>query len=104
MLYAEFRTRRSDDYFNQSTATRGIRTFSSGFETVVPVLELAVGVRYDRGPFFLQTGYEFANWFNLNQQVQALGFDDIDDDTVAYRFDGGDLSLDGWFLRAGIIR
>lgn len=104
MLYAEFSATRIDDYFNESLALRGINRYSSGFHSVVPVLELAAGARYDRGPFFLQGGYEFANWFNLNQQVEVIGWDDIDAQTSVYGFDGGDLSFDGWFIRAGIVR
>ena len=103
-LTAEHFVRRTDDYFNQSAGTRQIRQFRTTYQTVTPVLEMAAGMRYDLGPFFFMSGYEFANWFNLNQQAQVLGYDDIDDNGSTYNLAGGDVSFDGFFFRVGYIR
>ena len=64
--------------------------------------ELAVGVRYDRGPFFIAAGYELAYWFNMYQHLDIPGWDDVDGSTSPIRADRGTLGLDGFFLNAGV--
>jgi hypothetical protein len=102
LMLSEFRVQRADTAFNQSVPQTLSRTYRHKYRSVVPVAELAGGIRYDCGRFFLAAGYEFSNWFNMYQYLDVVGYDDIDDQTTPVRSDRGDVSFDGWFVDAGI--
>jgi len=50
--------------FNNGGATT-LTDASESFRKIVPVMELAAGVAYQRGNVRLSLGYEVTNWFNL---------------------------------------
>ena len=64
LMLSEFRVNRSDAATDQSAGITESRSHSHKYNSIVPVAELAVGVRYECGNFFLAAGYEYANWFN----------------------------------------
>jgi len=68
-------------------------------QSMVPVLEAAVGARWEQGPFDIAVGYELANWFGA-----ATSIDFVDDQSIAtVVVDRGDLGFDGFFVRLGFI-
>lgn len=72
---------------------------SNGFDKVVPVLELGMGVTYQHRNFRLTAGYEFVNWFGLYDVPDFV--DDVHQGKPARRV--GDLSLDGLVIRAEYV-
>ncbi len=74
-------------------------TFRDSYETMLPVAEIAVGLKFERNGFFVSGGYEAQNWFDiLGDQTYPLG------PTLngAPQFnDSNDIGLGGWFLRGG---
>ncbi len=101
MLRADFDLSRLDVANNLSSdiAIRGDRLETT---KIVPVMELALGGRYEYNGFYVGVGYEFANWFNMLQDLDRVGYDDINDETTPVRADRGDLTFDGWFVEAGV--
>ena len=90
--------------------TRYLETAPQGASTVindvrdhitqpVPVLEVALGLAYERGPWELAVGYELQTWFNLADRVVFV--DDIA--TSHSTNDTSDLMLDGMFLRLSFV-
>ena len=68
-------------------------------QNMVPVVEAAVGARWEQGPVDISVGYELANWFGA-----ANSFDFVDDQSwAAATVDRGDLGFDGFFVRLGFI-
>ena len=102
LMLADFRVRRLDVATDQPSGTVGSRDYQYGYTEIVPQLELAVGLRYERGSFFMAAGYELAYWFNMYQQLDIVGYDDVDGDTPPIRADRGSLGLDGFFVSAGV--
>lgn len=68
--------------------------------SVAPVLEVAAGVNYERGPFNVSLGYELTNWFNMVSEIQPV---DGVLDVLKMDVDRGDLGLHGFFFRAGFV-
>jgi hypothetical protein len=102
LLYTEFDTLRTDAAFNQSAGDVEIRSWANNFNTVTPVLEVAAGVSFSYHNFTLAGGYEFTHWFNIQEHADVPGWDDVDEETPNYRPDRGDISFDGFFIRAGV--
>ena len=100
-MVSEFKLQRLDVAYNQSLDRTQTRFHRQSYNVVVPQAELAIGLRYARGPFFATAGYEITHWFNMYQHFDVPGWDDIDGLTSPVRADRGDLSLDGLFLNAG---
>jgi hypothetical protein len=83
------------------------RTGMAGMETVVdvrddydqavPVIDAAVGVAWNRGPWEIRGGYELANWFNLADRSMFPSFQH----EGVYTPQSQDVLLDGLFVRFG---
>ena len=101
-MLADFSVRRSDVAFNQPQEATHLRNYENSYTEIVPQLELAVGLRYDRGCFFLAAGYELAYWFNMYQHLDINGWDDVDGNTTPVRADRGGLGFEGFFVDAGV--
>jgi Legionella pneumophila major outer membrane protein precursor len=72
---------------------------SDRFDMVIPVAEITMGIQYQRRNLRLMAGYQFVNWFGLQQQL-----DYANDSQVAKPIRrSGDLSLDGLVLQAMFI-
>jgi hypothetical protein len=67
------------------------------FNQFVPVLEVAGGLGWRRGPFSICAGYELTNYFNFAQRSQSV--DALADHLMTRAT--GNLGLDGVFVRAG---
>ena len=65
-----------------------IVNFSEDYTQAVPVLEVALGAAWSRGPFEISGGYELNSWFNMAEVGRS-----------SY-----DLVFDGLFLRLAIAR
>ena len=103
LMLADFRVHRTDVASDQPSGTVASRDYLHGCTEIVPQLELAVGLRYERGCFFMSAGYELAYWFNMYQHLDIVGYDDVDGDTPPIRVDRGSLGLDGLFCSAGVV-
>ncbi len=69
------------------------------------MFDIAAGLRYEYGAFYLSGGYEFSTWFNM---ITAVRLQD-----QGFPLPGGlaprqvlavvhgDLGLEGWFVRGG---
>ncbi|MGD9126571.1 MAG: Lpg1974 family pore-forming outer membrane protein, partial [Planctomycetia bacterium] len=101
LMYGNINVSRQDVQLSATQA--GIRTISDGFHTTIPVTELNVGLRWQRGRFFMATGYDMATWFDMVQGIDAIYQDDVDGTTNGYRIERGNLSLNGFFAEAGIL-
>jgi hypothetical protein len=65
------------------------------FDKVIPIADLGIGVRFEKGPLRLSVGYEFQNWFGMLE-----GFDFVDDAHPAKMTRrSGDLGFDGVVFR-----
>jgi hypothetical protein len=77
------------------------------FQEVIPVTEIALGVRWERGRFFISGGYELQNWFNVVTDVRYDAIfappvvPDLISATSGVSIDRGDIGLGGWFVRVG---
>jgi hypothetical protein len=65
-------------------------TFTQDYEQVIPITELAAGVRFEFERFSLSGGYELENWFNVIADVNPL----------TGEVSRGDIGFSGWFARA----
>lgn len=61
------------------------------FDQIIPVIDIATGLRFERRGFFVSGGYELQNWFNV--VTDPIAFSPI--------VNRGDIGMGGWFLRAG---
>jgi len=106
LLFADFDTDRIDIAINTGDEESKAREYAATIKTVVPVLELRVGLSYNWKCLSLAAGWEFQHWFNMRQHVDVfnplLGIEGLED-VVQYRVETTDLSFYGWFLRAGIV-
>ena len=102
LMLGDFRVQRTDIAHKQQSGITSTRHYSNTYRAVVPQVDLAVGMRYDRGWFYVSAGYEISYWFAMYQHLDVVGHDDVDDMTVPIRADRGDLSFDGWFLESGV--
>ena len=102
LMLADFRVQRIDVATDQPAGISEPREYRHSYNSVVPQLELAVGLRYDRGCFFVAAGYEVAYWFNMYQHLDIVGYDDVDGSTSPIRADRGALGFDGFFVNAGV--
>jgi len=102
LMLADFRVQRLDVATDGTTGISEARHHRHSYNAIVPQLELAVGLRYDRGCFFVAAGYEIAYWFNTYQHLDVVGYDDIEDNTTPIRTDRGHLGFDGFFVNAGV--
>lgn len=68
---------------------------SESYYQTVPVIETALGMAYQRGPWEVAFGYEMASWGNVCERR------DFVDDVIDSKFScpSNDLILDGFFLR-----
>jgi hypothetical protein len=107
-VYGDFNVTRTERQVDPDDAEIDTWRYYYEHQKVVPALELALGVRWDHGPFFVGFGYEVTHWFGLYQDLDIPGYgadddDDSDMDTVPIRSDRGDLTLDGWYAEGGFI-
>ncbi len=93
-LYGQFEVTRKDI---EGGTTPGIALFvRNNFHTIKPVLEMALGVRYetffsdDRYQLFFQAGWEEQMWFDQNQFIDN-----------GFRGSRGDLVFQGLDIKAG---
>ena len=100
LLLADYHLYREDRAI--SPLEEQYRVFNQRYSTVLPVAELAAGVSYSCGRWFVSAGYEITNWFDMYQQLEVRGWDDVDGATTPLIVNRRDLSLDGWFLKAGL--
>ena len=101
LLFVNSDVYRQDLQLTDSDA--GVRSISDSFQDVVPVLELNVGLRWQRGRFYVAGGYDIAHWFDMVQGLDAINQDDVDGATNSYRVERGNLSFDGFFVEAGLV-
>lgn len=100
LLYANFDVSRLD--LQTSATAAGVRLISDSFQSVVPVVELNVGARWQYGRFHVAAGYNIAHWFDMVQGLDAINQDDVDGATNSYRVERSGLSFDGFFAEAGL--
>lgn len=82
---------------NQTTALVNV---TESYYQMVPVMETAVGLGYQRGPWELSAGYELAGWFNAGERLDFQ--DDVDEQK--HSLSSSDLILDGFFVRIAFNR
>lgn len=70
------------------------------FEHLVPVFEAAAGLAWQWNNVHVSGGYEFVNWFDMVQWRDQV--DDFNEAKGTNRM--GNLGLDGFFLRIGLVR
>jgi hypothetical protein len=77
------------------------QTYRESYDKIVPVAEIAIGLRFESGGFFIAGGYEAQNWFDVidNQYarigpVLSLPGPDARDGV-------SDIGFGGWFVRGG---
>jgi hypothetical protein len=107
-VYGDFNVTRTETQFDAGDDETDTWRYYYEHQKIVPALELALGLHWEHGPFFVGAGYEFTHWFGLYQDLDIPGWaqddgDDDDSDTVNVRSDRGDLTLDGWYAEAGMI-
>ena len=65
------------------------------FNKVIPIVDMGIGLRFEKGPLRIGVGYEFMNWFGMLE-----GFDFVDDAHPAKMSRrSGDLGFDGVVFR-----
>jgi len=69
-------------------------------EQIIPVVDMSLGVAWNRGPWTISGGYELSNWFNVSTTT------DFADNFNGGSLDDGlsDLGFDGFFLRLAYVR
>jgi hypothetical protein len=70
------------------------------YDQAVPVIDAAVGVAWNRGPWEIRGGYELANWFNLADRSMFPSYQH----EGAYTPQSQDVLLDGLFVRFSYTR
>lgn len=106
LLYGDFAYNRVDT-FDPDLGTDDDETItasSARYKEIVPVLEIAVGLKYQVGRLFVSGGWEFQNWFNVVDDYRHHSFIDDGSGQVDYTgisLDRGDIGLQGFFLRGG---
>ena len=111
LLLADFTNRRTEVIFDTDPLStfQGSLVATSEFYDVVPVMEMAAGIRYERERFWVAAGYEFSTWFNMVNDVRFV--DDTNQanpiaqqsETQVIVLDRGNISFDGFFLQAGFV-
>ena len=95
---------RIDSTYSERDVSGGNTTYpfavSSTYYQAVPVIETALGMSYQRGPWEVAFGYEMAFWANAGERRDPC--DDIDDQK--FSCSSNDLVLDGFFLRFAFSR
>jgi hypothetical protein len=92
LLLGDFHTSLLETNNNETTVNVNV---SRGFEKIVPVADIALGVSWQYRNLTVSGGYELVNWFGL---VDSPNFtDDVSQGKLSRR--NGDLSLDGFFIR-----
>ena len=84
VLVGDFHTRQVE----MDEIEGAIIDFSEDYTQAVPVLEVALGAAWSRGPFEISGGYELSSWFNMAEVGRS-----------SY-----DLVFDGFFVRLAIFR
>lgn len=99
LLYSESDLLRLDSVVLTAPGTAPISAALSSSErvhSIVPIAELEVGMRIERGRFFLSGGYELANLFGVVQDLAVV------DRSGASVIDRADIGLHGLFVRGGL--
>jgi hypothetical protein len=97
ILYGRFHTALLE---TEVASTDTIVDVRDDYDQAVPVIEAAVGVAWNRGPWEIRGGYELANWFNLADRSM---FPSLDHEG-AYTPQSQDVLLDGLFVRFSFAR
>ena len=100
LMYGDFDITRRDVQTNATAA--GVRSVTNNFYNTLPVVDLNVGVRWQRGRFYVVGGYDMSTWFDMPQGIDPIHQDDVDGSANAYRINRGNLSLSGFFAEAGV--
>jgi hypothetical protein len=94
MLSSRFHSDLSENANGQTVVSA-----SEKFNKMVPVLEMGVGVSYQKGCLRLSAGYEFVNWFGA---VEGIDFvDDVSPGKYGRRW--ADLGFEGLVFRAELM-
>ncbi len=106
LLVSDVTTRRSDTYFDDSANQTDSISNRNSFTQVIPVAELAVGLKYQIGRLTVSGGWEVQNWFNVVTDTRQHGFLDNNGviqtpNSAGISQDRGDIALSGFFLRGG---
>lgn len=94
ILYGRFHTALLE---TEVAGTDTIVDVRDDYDQAVPVIDAAVGVAWNRGPWEIRGGYELANWFNLADRSMFPSFQH----EGAYTPQSQDVLLDGLFVRFG---
>lgn len=103
LMLADFEISRAELAFNDFTGFTDATVLDERVLDVVPVLEIAAGLRYTCGCFFFSAGYEFTNWFNMvNDPIITNDGPAGSGAPLRLQIDRGDLSLEGFFASGGV--
>jgi hypothetical protein len=73
------------------------------YRRVLPVAEVAIGVQWQTGPWFVSTGWELMHW---GSAIDVIEFPLANQDVTSQQGRSirrvADITLDGWFLRGGV--
>lgn len=95
LLAGELQSNRYEENFG--TAVVDVK---NEVEQIIPVVDMSLGVAWNRGPWTLSGGYELSNWFNVSTTT-----DFVDNFNGGSLDDGlSDLGFDGFFLRLAYVR
>lgn len=92
VLYGRFHTALLE---TNRAAAETVVDVRDDYDQAVPVIDAAVGVAWNRGPWEIRGGYELANWFNLADRSMFPDFEH----EGAYTPQSQDVLLDGLFVR-----
>jgi hypothetical protein len=84
VLVGDFHTRQLE----MDEVEGAVIDFREDYKQAVPVLDVAVGAAWARGPFEISGGYELSSWFNMAEVGRS-----------SY-----DLVFDGFFVRLAFVR
>ena len=77
-------------------------TYSENDDKIVPVIEIAIGIRYETlGGFFIAGGYEAQNWFDVINNESARFGPVLALPGPDTRDHASDIGFGGWFVRGG---
>ena len=101
LVYANFEAYRQE--IQQTGTNLGYRRVTTDFYSLMPIMDIDLGLKYQYKSFFLQGGYLFSYWFNGDLKYQMGSADDVDGSTTQYDYEKANLSVNGWTLKAGVL-
>lgn len=88
----------SETYTEMEPIATGNVDITYKYFDIVPVLDLAAGLEWERGPLAIQLGYEISTWLNVDKKVNFTGAETIN--RGQFTDVNNSLGLEGWFARA----